>query len=136
MACSREGFTVRIQRSGSAAPAGVGFVVDDAHIITCAHVVNTALGHDQRAQEKPGSQVRIQVDFPMLGNAGGPHRVAARCRRGCRRHLGEVRRGCRGLMIVGEICPVGLARHGWPIWQRCGTCWQECSAIRETRPGP
>jgi hypothetical protein len=41
---SREGFTVRVQRRGSAAPAGVGFVIDDTHIVTCAHVVNTALG--------------------------------------------------------------------------------------------
>jgi hypothetical protein len=34
-------------------PAGVGFVVDERHIVTCAHVVNTALARDQRAQDKP-----------------------------------------------------------------------------------
>ena len=78
MACSREGFTVRVQRSGSAAPAGVGFVVDDTHIITCAHVVNTALGRDQRAQDLPGPMVRVLVDFPMLGGAAGaPSRSCA-----------------------------------------------------------
>src|SRR5690242_9771699 len=78
MESNREGFTVRVLRSGSAAPAGVGFVVDDAHIITCAHVVNTALGRDQRAQESPGPMVRVQVDFPMLGDAkGAPSRSCA-----------------------------------------------------------
>jgi WD40 repeat protein len=64
----REGFTVRVLRSGSAAAAGVGFVVDEQHIVTCAHVVNTALGRDQRAQDAPNSAVRIGVDFPMLGD--------------------------------------------------------------------
>jgi hypothetical protein len=64
--------------SGSAAPAGVGFVVDATHIVTCAHVVNTALGRDQRAQEHPGPMARIQVDFPMLGDtAGAPSRSCA-----------------------------------------------------------
>ncbi len=71
MPSSREGFTVRVLRSGTAAPAGVGFVVDDRHIVTCAHVVNTALGRDKRAQDKPGPQARLQVDFPMLGDAAG-----------------------------------------------------------------
>ena len=79
MACSREGFTVRVLRSGSAAAAGVGFVVGDRHIVTCAHVVNTALeGRGQREQDMPGPQVRVQVDFPMLGDAGGaPSRSCA-----------------------------------------------------------
>ena len=71
MPSSREGFTVRVLRGGSAAPAGVGFVVDEQHIVTCAHVVNTALGRGQRVQDKPGQAARIGVDFPMLGDATG-----------------------------------------------------------------
>ena len=71
MPSSREGFTVRVLRAGSAAPVGVGFVVDNQHVVTCAHVVNAALGRGQRAQEKPGQAVRISVDFPMLGDATG-----------------------------------------------------------------
>ncbi len=51
MPSSREGFTVRVLRGGSAAPVGVGFVVDGQHIVTCAHVVNAALGRGQRVQE-------------------------------------------------------------------------------------
>lgn len=45
--------------------AGVGFVIDDRHIVTCAHVVNTALGRDERAQVPPSRASRILVDFPM-----------------------------------------------------------------------
>lgn len=67
----REQFIVRILRTASVVPAGVGFVITDRHILTCAHVVNTALGRGQRAQDEPGPDVRIQVDFPMLGAAGG-----------------------------------------------------------------
>ena len=44
MRVMREGFVVRVLRAGSAVPAGVGLVVGDRHVLTCAHVVNTALG--------------------------------------------------------------------------------------------
>src|SRR5580698_7464160 len=73
MSGRREAFIVRVQCSRSAVPtpAGVGFVVDDTHIVTCAHVVNTAMGRDRRAQDKPDPRVRIRVDFPMLGDTGG-----------------------------------------------------------------
>jgi WD40 repeat protein len=50
----------------------VGFLVGDRHILTCAHVVNAALGRGQRTLEKPGSDVRVQVDFPILGSAEEP----------------------------------------------------------------
>lgn len=64
----RGGFVVRILRSGSATPtaAGIGFVVGERHVITCAHVINTALGRDQRVQGAPGRQTRLQIDFPIL----------------------------------------------------------------------
>src|SRR5215469_14684928 len=68
---SREGFTVRVLRTGSSAPAGIGFVVGDRQIVTCAHVVNHALGRDKRSQEKPGHDVLLQVDFPILGDSAG-----------------------------------------------------------------
>jgi hypothetical protein len=68
---NRQGFIVRVLRSGSAAPAGVGFVVDERHIVTCAHVVNSALGRDQREQGKPGPTTRVGIDFPLLGDAAG-----------------------------------------------------------------
>ena len=121
MAFSREGFTVRVQRSGSAASAGVGFVVDDTHIITCAHVVNTALGRDQRAQDRPGPLVRVQVDFPMLGDAGGaPSRSCAVQAWAPPPSSGVSGGDCAGLVLVGEGLPgrAGPARLADPALVR------------------
>ncbi|HWR49177.1 MAG TPA: hypothetical protein VN327_16445 [Pseudonocardiaceae bacterium] len=64
-------YVVRVLRAGSSAAAGVGLVVGDREILTCAHVVNVALGREQRTQEAPGPDVRVQVDFPTLGNTEG-----------------------------------------------------------------
>ena len=64
---NREGFTVRLLQKGSSASAGIGFVVGDRYIVTCAHVVNTALGREQRSQDKPGVRHGFEVEFPMLG---------------------------------------------------------------------
>lgn len=66
MASSREEFTVQVLRNGSGVPAGVGFVVDETHIVTCAHVVNTALGRRKLEQDPPSPGTRIQVAMPML----------------------------------------------------------------------
>ena len=48
---SREKFTVRVPRRQPGTPAGVGFIVA-GHVVTCAHVVNAALGKDLRSQAK------------------------------------------------------------------------------------
>jgi len=69
---SRGGFVVRILRSGRSDPVGIGFVVGKRHIVTCAHVVNAALGREQRAQEKPEQNIRVQIDFPILGGEDAP----------------------------------------------------------------
>ena len=47
-------------------PVGVGTLVTDQHIVTCAHVVNVALGLDIRAQGQPIEVVAI--DFPLLSS--------------------------------------------------------------------
>ena len=65
-------YVVRVLRAGSSDVAGVGFVVGDREILTCAHVVNAALNREQRTQEAPGSNVRVQVDFPILGGRQEP----------------------------------------------------------------
>lgn len=45
-------------------PVGVGFVVDERHIMTCAHVVADALGDRARAKGKcPSEDELIEVDF-------------------------------------------------------------------------
>jgi 3',5'-cyclic AMP phosphodiesterase CpdA len=51
-------------------PAGVGFLAERDVILTCAHVVNVALGRDDRSQEMPESAVAVA--FPLLEGSGGP----------------------------------------------------------------
>ncbi len=43
--------------------AGMGIVVDPFHVITCAHVINAALGRDENAEGRPDNT--INVVFPM-----------------------------------------------------------------------
>ncbi|MFJ8704286.1 nSTAND1 domain-containing NTPase [Streptomyces ardesiacus] len=75
---------VRIFRSApepdtAAGAVGVGFLVDDRHAITCAHVVATALGVDGH---KSPVGARLPVDLPLRLAEGDPatparERVAA-----------------------------------------------------------
>jgi WD40 repeat protein len=104
----REEFVVQVLRADSPVPAGVGFVVGERQILTCAHVVNTALGRAQRAQEPPGPQVRVQVVFPVLGDAEGAPL------RSCRVAVwvpppvsGTAGEDVAGLVLVGEGLPAG-----------------------------
>jgi 3',5'-cyclic AMP phosphodiesterase CpdA len=54
-------------------PAGAGVLVSDRRVVTCAHVVNTALGREAGAQDRPGEDAEVMVDFPELapGDPGG-----------------------------------------------------------------
>jgi WD40 repeat protein len=51
-------------RSPAAEVIGGGFLVDPSHVITCAHVVARALGHDLRDTRAPDGTV--VVDFPLI----------------------------------------------------------------------
>jgi trypsin-like peptidase len=46
--------------------AGLGLLVDDGRVVTCAHVVNAALGRGLREQLPPGESDLVQVEFPLL----------------------------------------------------------------------
>ena len=46
--------------------AGLGLLVDSSRVVTCAHVVNAALGRGLLKQEQPGESDYVQVDFPFL----------------------------------------------------------------------
>lgn len=46
--------------------AGLGLLLGSKEIVTCAHVVNTALGRSQREQEPPSESELVQVDFPLM----------------------------------------------------------------------
>ncbi len=53
---------VRIYASNNV--VGAGFLVSEKHILTCAHVINAALGRDLHNPEKPTS--KVCVDFPWV----------------------------------------------------------------------
>ncbi len=45
-------------------PVGAGFLVTPDHILTCAHVVNDALGRDRDITECPDTE--LFLDFPLV----------------------------------------------------------------------
>ncbi|HJT03478.1 MAG TPA: trypsin-like peptidase domain-containing protein, partial [Pseudonocardiaceae bacterium] len=53
--------------------AGLGVLVGARQVVTCAHVVNTALGWGKREQARPDSSAVVQVEFPLV--AGAPVRT-------------------------------------------------------------
>lgn len=65
----REGFVVKVRSKASEVPAGVGFMVGPNQLVTCAHVVNVALGRTKEDRTKPSDRARIQVEFVLLGDA-------------------------------------------------------------------
>ncbi|MGW1169340.1 trypsin-like peptidase domain-containing protein [Streptomyces sp. NPDC002550] len=54
----------------AAGPLGLGFLVDDRHVITCAHVVVAALGLTQGSG--PRESARLYVDLPLLSEPRSP----------------------------------------------------------------
>ncbi|MEV7628870.1 trypsin-like peptidase domain-containing protein [Actinoplanes sp. NPDC089786] len=103
----RAGFLVRILALDSQRPVGTGFVVDDFHLLTCAHVINAALGRDSRRQDDPGPDVRVPVDFPILGDAdGAPVRLCRVVRWRPPPLSGTSGDDIAGLAVVGEELPV------------------------------
>lgn len=45
---------------------GLGFAIDRAHVVTCAHVVNSALGRaDKRDRARPGEGEAVRLRFAI-----------------------------------------------------------------------
>ncbi len=42
-------------------PVGVGVLLGPRHVVTCAHVVNVALGLDERSQPRPDGVIRVRL---------------------------------------------------------------------------
>ena len=63
-----EGFTVRIL-GADGKTGGLGVLVGERHVVTCAHVVNVVLGRDQRAQSQPEPAAPVLVEFPLLDDS-------------------------------------------------------------------
>jgi WD40 repeat protein len=58
-----------VLRDGRA--VGLGFAVDPAHVVTCAHVINSALGRRDRLDgSRPWPDDYIRVRFPLGGRPG------------------------------------------------------------------
>lgn len=53
---------------------GVGVLIGDRHVMTCAHVVNCALGRGKASQDKPADEDEIELRFALL--PGTPRRFA------------------------------------------------------------
>ncbi|GAB7188675.1 HAMP domain-containing protein [Kitasatospora sp. Ki12] len=106
---NREGFVVRIRRVGSEDSVGVGFVVGDRRIITCAHVVNAAINRDKSAADRPADGVRIHIDFPLVGDSeGAPLRSCKIEEWDPPPGQGSAGRDIAGLALVGgDTLPVG-----------------------------
>ena len=54
----------RTHTNGITTVVGAGFLVDNRHLLTCAHVVTEALGISRDTQEPPTET--IQLDFPLI----------------------------------------------------------------------
>jgi WD40 repeat protein/3',5'-cyclic AMP phosphodiesterase CpdA len=103
-----DAFVVRVV-AGDGRTVGVGALVGAREILTCAHVVNVALGRDAREQEPPGGSL-VSVEFPLLGGteAGQPARLSARVER----WLPPSRTGAAGDDIAGLLLVGADAPHG------------------------
>ena len=88
-------------------PAGLAFAVSERLLLTCAHVVNTALGRGQTEVKRPIDAARLLVEFPFIGNEDHPIRL---CRIGY--WLAPSSSGKTGdiavLELVGESLPVDV----------------------------
>src|SRR5215831_17170364 len=87
-------------------PVGVGALVTERHVVTCAHVVNAALGLNPREQRQPTGE--ITLDFPLVRPA--PPALSA----SVERWLPPPREGATGddiagLVLAGEHAPARTA---------------------------
>uniref|UniRef100_UPI0007863D9F nSTAND1 domain-containing NTPase n=1 Tax=Herbidospora sakaeratensis TaxID=564415 RepID=UPI0007863D9F len=66
---SPDRYLARILSRATRQPVGVAFAAGDRHVVTCAHVVNTALGADERTADDP-SGAWVEVEFPFAADSG------------------------------------------------------------------
>ena len=61
------GYIVRVLTS-SAGTVGVGVLLDSKHLVTCAHVVNAALGRSKHSQPQPTGADLVNLEFAGSGS--------------------------------------------------------------------
>ena len=66
------GGIVKVLRLADDGIAGVGFAVGDRFIfLSCAHVVNAAMGREPTSVDRPADRDRLLVEFPLNGGPAG-----------------------------------------------------------------
>jgi hypothetical protein len=55
----------RVRGSATASVAGTAFLISPRHVMTCAHVVNVALGRAWASADCPAADTTIQIEFPF-----------------------------------------------------------------------
>ncbi|MEU6077470.1 serine protease [Micromonospora sp. NPDC047074] len=70
MAIDRAAVIGKIVKLSTGETAGIGCVVGPGRLITCAHVVNTALDRELARPIKPTEDELIGVEFPLLVSSG------------------------------------------------------------------
>jgi hypothetical protein len=91
---------------------GVRFLVAQRHILTCAHVVNLALGRGERAQDQPTERDHVLVEFPLADDA--------LCRARVERWVPPPASGIRGSVTTADVenpipsLDVGIGEHPVP----------------------
>ena len=81
--------------------------------MTCAHVVNSALGRGLREQAQPGESDRVQVEFPLT--AGGCQCARTGRNVGAAAEVGGGGGDVAGLVLteVAPAAPPGPVRGGY-----------------------
>src|SRR5918997_6433864 len=116
------GTAVRM-RDAAGHTVGVGVIVGSREILTCAHVVNSALGRDRRAQDHPAGEITVEF---TVGD-GPPLRARVQ------RWLPPPRTGAAGDDIAGLVLtstelPRAPPPPGLPRTCPRGARWWTCSA--------
>ncbi|GII60338.1 hypothetical protein Skr01_04230 [Sphaerisporangium krabiense] len=83
---------------------GAGVLLDPHHVLTCAHVVNTALGRPPDASEPPADP--IELDFPFTADG---HRVSASVAAGGWFPIQGDERGDVAVLTLAAPAPDGAA---------------------------
>jgi Trypsin-like peptidase domain len=63
-----EDVLVAISKTDGNGPVGAGFLVDHRLVVTCAHVVNQALGRDEHEVTRPLEQEKVSVRFQTIAS--------------------------------------------------------------------
>jgi hypothetical protein len=66
-------FTCIAQIAGNGGVKGAGFLVPGGYVITCAHVVNQALGRRNESAERPNATEQTRVAFPWSNDGQRVH---------------------------------------------------------------